>query len=172
MSKYVIKPSPPLKWLHQVVLTNWGTVKKETSKRGNQDTYNPLNELRASADEMRENLQTTACSLMERKWKLLLGTIETACGRRHDQVEQSYLVWNQNFWPLDQHTTSIVKREGGMMMLWWCLSAAGPGRLGKVDGKIKFLEENCLQDNYALREDYVSSKIMTKVCKESYMKIV
>ena len=54
-------------------------------------------------------------------------------------------------------TTPTVKHGGGIIMLWGCFSAAGTGRLVRIEGKIngakyrEILDENLLQSAQDLR---------------------
>ena len=90
------------------------------------------------------------------KWKKILWSDETKIELFGHQTRR--YVWRKpNTAHHQKHTIPTVKHGGGSIMLWGCFSAAGPGRLVKIEGRMnaakytEILRDNLIQSARELR---------------------
>lgn len=90
------------------------------------------------------------------KWKKILWSDETKIELFGHQTRR--YVWRKpNTAHHQKHTIPTVKHGGGSIMLWGCFSAAGPGRLVKIEGRMnaakytEILGDNLIQSARELR---------------------
>ena len=90
------------------------------------------------------------------KWKKILWSDETKIELFGHQTRR-YVWWKPNTAHHQKHTIPTVKHGGGSIMLWGCFSAAGPGRLVKIEGRMnaakytEILGDNLIQSARELR---------------------